>query len=85
MYFVHNSADSLTDSYRSQNDGGGAMTVFGFGRDDNASPRDRMTAQNNSFTFGIASGGNDFHAAAGLINGAYHDVTVTLGTPQKLT
>ena len=79
IYYVHNTPDNLTDYYRVQNDGGGAMTVFGFGRDDNASQSDLMTAQNNVFTFGFADGGGNFNAASGVINGAYRDVTVALG------
>ena len=71
------------DSYRPQNDGGGAMTVFGFGRDDNSNPRDQMSAQDNVFTFGLADGGADFGAASSLISGVYRNAVVTIGNAQK--
>ncbi|MBC8106884.1 MAG: hypothetical protein H7Z14_09870 [Anaerolineae bacterium] len=87
MYYVHNTPDNLYDMYRAQNDGGGAMTVFGFGRDDTQQDpnRHKMTSQNNVFTFGIAGGGGDFNAASAAINGTYRDVTVTIGGGQQLT
>jgi len=86
IYFVHNTTDNIVDSYHPQNDGGqGAMTVFGFGRDDGAAQRDRMTGANNVFTFGINDGGGNFGAASSDINGTYRDVACTPGKTQHLT
>ena len=85
MYFVHNTPDSLKDSYYRM-DQNGSMTVFGFGRDNDAGGADhaKMTAQNNVFTFGIANGGGDFNATSALINGVYRPMTTTTGSGQKL-
>ena len=67
-------------------DSNGSMTVFGFGRDnDVADPnREKLTAQNNVFTFGIASGGADFDASKTLIDGVYKDVSTVAGTAQSI-
>jgi hypothetical protein len=85
IYYVHNTPDSLKDSYYEMTSAAGSMTVFGFGRDNDAADpnRERMTAQNNTFTFGIADGGGDFDAASGQINGVYRPTAVTTGAGQK--
>lgn len=85
IFFTHNTTDNLKDSYVLANDNG-QMTVFGFGRDNSVSDPDRekMTAQNNSFTFGIANGGGanqtEIDNATGVIDGLYKPVSVTLGS-----
>jgi hypothetical protein len=86
MYFVHDQPDNLKDSYFRM-DVNGSMTVFGFGRDNDAGGGDHllMTAQNNRFTFGIADGGGSFGATSQAINGEYRPVTVTTGTAVRLT
>lgn len=84
MYYVHNTPDTLKDSYYEMTAGTGSMTVFGFGRDNDASNPLLMTSQNNVFTFGIADGGGDFNAASGQINGVYRPTTVMVGTAQKM-
>ncbi|HVT87882.1 MAG TPA: Calx-beta domain-containing protein [Tepidisphaeraceae bacterium] len=85
IYFVHNDSDDLEDSSHFQNDPNsvnGGMTVFGFGRDnETVDPnREKMTAQNNTFTFGLADGGGVFSDSKTLIDGVYHDVSVSLGS-----
>ena len=63
----------------------GSMTVFGFGRDNEAAgDHSLMTAQNNSFTFGIGAGGGDFNIAAGDVRGAYRPVIVAMGDASRL-
>lgn len=85
IYFVHNEADDLKDSYYRM-DNNGSMTVFGFGRDNEAGSDDhlKMTAENNVFTFGIADGGGDFDDAAELIRGQYFALTGVLGEADAL-
>ena len=83
MYFVHDDKDNLHDKYARL----GNMTVFGFGRDDTVSDpnREKMTAQNNHFTFGLLDGGSSFSQTAQTINGEYRPVTVNTGAAQKLS
>jgi Calx-beta domain len=85
IYFAHDTTDNLKDSYLLLNDSG-EMTVFGFGRDNDVSDPNRevMTAQNNSFTFGIADGGQNFATDGATINGEYHDLAVTQGAAAQL-
>lgn len=86
IYFVHNQTDNLKDSYYLANDNG-QMTVFGFGRDNDVSDPDRqkLTAQNNVFTFGLADGGGNFNASAAVIRGSFKDLNVTLGTGEAIS
>jgi hypothetical protein len=80
LYLVHNSPDAIRDEYYNLTINGN-MTVFGFGRRNNpgAGPDLLLTAENNVFTLGLADGGGSFDAAAGIIKGAYRDVTVNTG------
>ena len=81
---VQNTPDTNADSYYLMD---GAMTVFGFGRDNNLSgnQRELLSAAPNSFTMGLADGGTDFNAAAAVINGSYQPLTATPGTSQHIS
>jgi hypothetical protein len=85
IYYVHDTPDTIKDSYYLANDNG-QMTVFGFGRDNSVSDpnREKLTAINDSFTFGIADGGGDFSASKTLIDGVYHDVSTTNGAADSI-
>lgn len=84
LYFVHNETDNIKDSYYLANDNG-EMTVFGFGRDNDVSDpnREKLVAEDNSFTFGIADGGGSFSTAAAAIRGYYRDLPTTLGNAES--
>jgi hypothetical protein len=86
MFFVHNSADDIVDSYYTME---GNMTVFGFARQ-NALDHSSTSAlfnsgdTNNVFTIGFGNGGDAdspsaFDAASAAIEGAYKDLTLTTG------
>jgi len=66
------------DSYFLMPDG--QMTVFGFGRDGTSAS---LTETGQQFTIGIAGGGGNFSSAATTINGAYKDVSTSLGAPEE--
>ncbi len=83
LYMVHDQPDNLADSYYLLDH---AMTVLGFGRDNNLSgnQRELMTAAPNSFTLGLADGGSNFTAASAVINGAYQPLTTGTGSSQGI-
>jgi hypothetical protein len=83
MYFVHNQADNVEDSYFNYTVNG-SMTVLGLGRHiegGNPPPISTplLTTSNNVFTIGLSPGDSDTSAAAATIRGAYKDLTTTLG------
>ncbi|HEY7090884.1 MAG TPA: Calx-beta domain-containing protein [Tepidisphaeraceae bacterium] len=87
MYFVHNTPDNIVDSYYTMESN---MTVFGFARQnalDHSSTSQLFDPGStpNTFTIGIANGGDNFSAASTLINGAYRDISVTAGSPDALS
>ncbi len=74
FFLAQNQADNLVDSYYLME---GNMTVFGFGRDGGNS----YINTPQRFTIGLAEGGT-YAPAATLINGAYRDVAVSVGSSQ---
>lgn len=78
LFLTHHQTDSAVDSYFLMPDG--QMTVFGFGRDGTTAS---LTGTGQRFTIGIAGGGGNFNSAATTINGAYKDVSTSLGAPEE--
>jgi uncharacterized repeat protein (TIGR02543 family) len=82
LFLINHQDDNYTDWYRFQNDNSsgplsGAMTVFGFGRN-NANPQIPPSAVPVTFTIGLMQNNNVNHGIS-LINGAYKDLAIQVG------
>ena len=69
IFFAHHEDDVFIDSYRQLHE---LMTVFGFGRDGNAS---LLQSQNNQFTIGLTDT-TDFTNTSLAIESAYKDISI---------
>lgn len=80
LYIAKNNPTSQVDSYFLVD-----LTVFGLGRDNSLSGNQReLLSGQNTFTFGLADGGNSFSTASNIINGAYQPVTAVSGSSQDI-
>lgn len=82
LYMIQDTPDTLQDSYFDLDDN---MTVFGFGRERVPGGDDvQLMTNSNTFTFGLADGGDNFAASSQLINGTYRPTTLTASAVQTI-
>ncbi len=83
LFFAHHEDDTFVDSYRrlGSTASNNAMTVFGFGRQHVST---LMSQVPQHFTFGLLETA-DYTQASTAINGAYKELSITLGTAEVRT